>query len=76
MSEMCALRPECFPLQQIACLVGLTQTEAATGNLDDAKGTTRLKATIYITAWQALAGVAKVICQGKKIDKYILLFGW
>ena len=49
-----------FP--QITCLVALTQTEPILGDLTKAKpGSTRyMEATIYITAWQALAGVAKV----------------
>lgn len=47
---------------QITCLAALTQTEAILGDLSEAKsGSTRyLEATVYITAWQALAGVAKV----------------
>ncbi|CAM9605603.1 unnamed protein product, partial [Sphacelaria rigidula] len=58
---------------QIACLVGLTQLERATGNLDNAAGTTRLEATIYITAWQALAGVAKDLMKitGKSTPKLV-----
>lgn len=47
---------------QIVCLTALTQTEPIVGDLDEAtSGSTQyLGATIYITAWQALAGVAKV----------------
>lgn len=47
---------------QILCLTALTQTEPVLGDLKEATpGSTRyLEATIYITAWQALAGVAKV----------------
>ncbi|CAM9980606.1 unnamed protein product, partial [Pylaiella littoralis] len=46
---------------QIVCLVALTQTEPVLGDLKEATpGSTRyMEATIYITAWQALAGVAK-----------------
>ncbi|CAM9206355.1 unnamed protein product [Ectocarpus fasciculatus] len=46
---------------QIVCLSALTQTEPVLGDLKEATpGSTRyLEATIYITAWQALAGVAK-----------------
>lgn len=55
----CVPRALCI---QIACLVALTQTEPVLGDLSEAtSGSTRyLEATIYITAWQALAGVAKV----------------
>lgn len=47
---------------KIICLAALTQTEPVLGDLKEAtSGSTRYKeATIYITAWQALAGVAKV----------------
>lgn len=47
---------------QIACFVALTQIEPLLGDLTEAQpGSTRyMEATIYITAWQALAGVAKV----------------
>ncbi len=47
---------------QIACFVALTQTDPILGDLKEAQpGSTRyMEATIYITAWQALAGVAKV----------------
>ncbi|CBJ30465.1 putative membrane transporter (ISS) [Ectocarpus siliculosus] len=46
---------------QIICLSALTQTEPVLGDLREATPGSRryLEATIYITAWQALAGVAK-----------------
>lgn len=51
-----------FVSPQIVCLAALTQTEPVLGDLAEATpGSTRyMEATIYITAWQALAGVAKV----------------
>lgn len=51
-----------FVSPQIVCLAALTQTEPVLGDLAEAtSGSTRyIEATIYITAWQALAGVAKV----------------
>lgn len=47
---------------QIACLAALTQTEGVVGKLANATSGSPayMKATIYITAWQTLAGVAKV----------------
>lgn len=58
------------PDAQIACLLALSQTESITGNLEDASGTTRLEATIYITAWQALAGVAKASASSRLAPRY------
>ena len=51
-----------FISPQIGCLLALTVKEPILGDLREAKpGSTRyMEATIYITAWQALAGVAKV----------------
>lgn len=56
---------------QIVCLTALTQTEQIVGSLSEAtSGSTRyLEATLYITGWQTLAGVAKVrtnTCRGGK----------
>ncbi|CAM9245362.1 unnamed protein product [Scytosiphon promiscuus] len=60
---------------QIACLAALTQTEPILGDLKEATpGSTRyLEATIYITAWQALAGVAKDLMKltGKATPKLV-----
>ncbi|CAM9497833.1 unnamed protein product [Ascophyllum nodosum] len=46
---------------QIVCLSALTQTERIVGSLSEAtSGSARyMEATLYITAWQTLAGVAK-----------------
>ncbi|CAB1108883.1 unnamed protein product [Ectocarpus sp. CCAP 1310/34] len=60
---------------QIVCLSALTQTEPVLGDLKEATpGNTRyLEATIYITAWQALAGVAKDLMKltGKATPKLV-----
>ncbi|CAM9266029.1 unnamed protein product, partial [Hapterophycus canaliculatus] len=60
---------------QIACLAALTQTEPILGDLKEATpGSTRyFEATVYITAWQALAGVAKDLMKltGKATPKLV-----
>eukprot|EP00903_Cladosiphon_okamuranus_P007581 g7354.t1 len=62
-------------LLQIICLAALTQTEPVLGDLSEAtSGSTRyIEATIYITAWQALAGVAKDLMKltGKATPKLV-----
>eukprot|EP00752_Nemacystus_decipiens_P003165 g2929.t1 len=60
---------------QIICLAALTHTEPVLGDLTEAtSGSTRyIEATIYITAWQSLAGVAKDLMKltGKATPKLV-----
>ncbi|CAM9495030.1 unnamed protein product [Chrysoparadoxa australica] len=56
---------------QIACLCALTGVNSVFGDLTEAEGQERVEATIYITAFQALAGVAKDLMKltGKSTPK-------
>eukprot|EP00752_Nemacystus_decipiens_P003589 g3308.t1 len=62
-------------LLQVVCLAALTQTEAIVGDLTEATSgsTPYIEATVYITAWQALAGVAKDLMKltGKATPKLV-----
>eukprot|EP00903_Cladosiphon_okamuranus_P018339 g16871.t1 len=64
---------------QIICLAALTQTEAIVGDLKEATSGSApyIQATFYITAWQALAGVAKDLMKltGKSTPKLVTTEG-